>query len=120
VLLKENHLVAAGGIATAVAKCRETAPHTATVEVECESLSEVREALSVGVDTIMLDNMPLDEMREAVALIAGQAVVEASGNVSLDTVRSIAETGVDLLSVGELTHSVRALDVSMRIERTTA
>jgi nicotinate-nucleotide pyrophosphorylase (carboxylating) len=115
VLIKENHLLAGGGISAAVEKARKHIPHTAKIEVECESLSDVREALNARVEILMLDNMPLAEMREAVELVAGRAVVEASGNVSLESVRAVAETGVDLISVGELTHSVKALDLSMRI-----
>ncbi|NCO41796.1 MAG: nicotinate-nucleotide diphosphorylase (carboxylating) [Armatimonadetes bacterium CG_4_10_14_3_um_filter_66_18] len=115
VLIKENHVLAGGGISAAVEEARRRIPHTAKVEVECESLADVREALDARVDILMLDNLPLAEMREAVKLVADRAVVEASGNVSLGSVRAVAETGVDLISVGELTHSVIALDLSMRI-----
>ena len=114
VLIKDNHIVAAGGIRPAVERARAHAPHTVRIEVETETLAQVREALDSGADIIMLDNMDLARMREAVALIAGRALVEASGNVTLERVRDIAETGVDLISVGELTHSVKAFDISLR------
>ncbi|WP_199624054.1 carboxylating nicotinate-nucleotide diphosphorylase [Paenibacillus alkalitolerans] len=116
VLLKDNHLKAAGGVAEAIAMARAQIPHTMRVEVEAESLEQVKEATESGADVIMLDNMSGDAMREAVAWIrqaAPRTVVEASGGVSLETVRSIAETGVDVISVGGLTHSVPALDISL-------
>jgi nicotinate-nucleotide pyrophosphorylase (carboxylating) len=113
VLIKENHIAAAGGIATAVARARRQAPHTLRIEVETRDLKEVEEALAAGADIIMLDNMDLDVLRQAVRLIDGRALSEASGGVNLDTVRAIAETGVDLISVGALTHSARAVDISM-------
>ena len=113
VLIKENHVHAAGGIASAVAKARRYAPHTLRIEVETRNLTEVQEALTAGADIIMLDNMDLDGLREAVQLIDGRALSEASGGVTLATVKGIAETGVDLISVGALTHSSRAVDISM-------
>lgn len=113
VLIKENHVAAAGGIAVAVARARERASHTLRVEVETRNLAEVEEALAAGADVIMLDNMKPDMLREAVALIDGRAISEASGGVTLETVRAIAETGVDLISVGALTHSSPAVDISM-------
>ncbi len=113
VLIKENHIVAAGDIATAVKRSRERAPHTLRVEVETSSLAEVEQALAAGADIIMLDNMDLATMREAVLLIGNRALSEASGGVTLKTVRAIAETGVDYISVGALTHSSRAVDISM-------
>jgi nicotinate-nucleotide pyrophosphorylase (carboxylating) len=113
VLIKENHVAAAGGIATAVARARQQAPHTLRIEVETRDLAEVEEALTAGADIIMLDNMDLTTLREAVQLIDGRALSEASGGVNLQTVRAIAETGVDLISVGALTHSSRAVDISM-------
>ncbi|KAF0220077.1 MAG: nicotinate-nucleotide pyrophosphorylase [Geobacteraceae bacterium] len=116
VLIKENHIAAAGGIAEAVNRARAYIPHTMKIEVETETLAEVAEALSAAADIIMLDNMDLAAMREAVALIGGRALVEASGGVSLKTVREIAETGVDIISVGALTHSARAMDISMLLE----
>jgi nicotinate-nucleotide pyrophosphorylase (carboxylating) len=113
VLVKDNHLRAAGSVATAVELVRGATD--LPVEVECESLDQVREALDAGVDAILLDNMTLAELREAVALNAGRARLEASGGVSLDTIRDIAETGVDEISVGALTHSAPALDVSLEL-----
>jgi nicotinate-nucleotide pyrophosphorylase (carboxylating) len=114
ILIKDNHLRLAGGVTAAVLRARERG-HGLPVEVEAETLSEVEEALAAGADTILLDNMTLDELREAVALTAGRATLEASGGVALDTVRDIAETGVDYVSVGALTHSARALDVSLEV-----
>ncbi len=116
VLIKDNHIVAAGGIRPAVERARAAAPHTVRIEVETESLAQVREALESRADIIMLDNMDLAGMREAVALIAGRALVEASGNVDMERIRGIAETGVDLISIGELTHSVKAADISLKFE----
>lgn len=115
-MIKDNHLRLAGGITAAVQRLR-TRCAGLRIEVETETLAEVREALDAGADIIMLDNMPLDRMREAVALIAGRCPVEASGNVTLDTVRAIAETGVTFISVGALTHSVKALDISLKVDR---
>jgi nicotinate-nucleotide pyrophosphorylase (carboxylating) len=116
VLIKENHIAAAGGITEAVRRARAYIPHTMKIEVETETLAEVAEALSAGADIIMLDNMSLETMREAVETIAGRAIVEASGGVNLETVRGIAGTGVDIISVGALTHSARAMDISMLLE----
>lgn len=119
VLIKDNHLAAIGGsdrIARAVAAAREQAPHTLRVEVEVTSLDELEQALVSGADVVLLDNMPVAELREAVRKTAGRAILEASGGVTLETVRSIAETGVDLISVGALTHSAPALDISLEVE----
>jgi nicotinate-nucleotide pyrophosphorylase (carboxylating) len=116
VLIKENHIAAAGGIMEAVKRVRNYIPHTLKIEVETESLEDVTEALSAGADIIMLDNMDLQAMGEAVRIIAGRAIVEASGGVNLSTVRAIAETGVDIISVGALTHSAPAMDISMLLE----
>jgi nicotinate-nucleotide pyrophosphorylase (carboxylating) len=113
VLVKDNHLRATGSIRRAVELVR--AATDLPVEVECEALDDVREALDVGVDAILLDNMTLAELRESVALTAGRARLEASGGVSLDTIRAIAETGVDEISVGALTHSAPSLDVSLEL-----
>lgn len=114
VLIKDNHIKAAGGIKKAIEQVRGKIPHTIKIEVETETLEQVSEALEARADIIMLDNMSQEKMREAVQLIHGRALVEASGNVNLDTIRGIALTGVDIISVGELTHSVRAVDISMR------
>jgi nicotinate-nucleotide pyrophosphorylase (carboxylating) len=113
VLIKDNHLRAAGSIAAAVTLVR--AATDLSVELECETLVQVGEALDAGVDAILLDNMSLDELRAAVALVDGRARLEASGGVTLDTIRAIAETGVDEISVGALTHSARSLDVSLEL-----
>jgi len=119
ILIKENHKEAAGGIQNAINRCKEYLVNNKLnmrIEVETTNLSQVGEAISGKVDQIMLDNMNLNTMREAVELISGRSVVEASGGVSLDTIQSIAETGVDLISVGALTHSAPALDFSLLIE----
>jgi nicotinate-nucleotide pyrophosphorylase (carboxylating) len=113
VLVKDNHLRLTGGIAPAIAALR--AATDLPVEVEAETLDQVREAVEAGADAILLDNMSTDGLREAVALVAGRARLEASGGVSLDTVRAIAETGVDFVSVGALTHSAPSLDVSLEV-----
>ncbi len=116
VLIKDNHLAAIGGpdrVTRAVHAAREHAPHTTKVEVEVTTLAETEEAVAAGADIIMLDNMTVAEMAEAVRVVAGRALLEASGGVRLETVRKIAETGVDLISVGALTHSAPALDISL-------
>ncbi len=116
VLIKDNHLAAIGGpdrVTRAVHAAREHAPHTTKVEVEVTTLAETEEAMAAGADIIMLDNMTVAEMAEAVRVVAGRALLEASGGVRLETVRKIAETGVDLISVGALTHSAPALDISL-------
>jgi nicotinate-nucleotide pyrophosphorylase (carboxylating) len=115
VLIKDNHIAAAGSITAAVKAQRGRLPHTLKIEVETKNLPEVQEALNCGVDIILLDNMSNTEMKQAVELVDGQAVLEASGNVSLLNVAAIAAIGVDLISVGELTHSVRAADISLQI-----
>jgi nicotinate-nucleotide pyrophosphorylase (carboxylating) len=114
VLIKDNHIKAAGGVKAAIEKVRANIPHTIKIEVETENIEQVKEALDAKADIIMLDNMNLDEMKNAVDLIDGRATVEASGNVNLESIRKIAETGVDIISVGELTHTVKAFDISMR------
>jgi nicotinate-nucleotide pyrophosphorylase (carboxylating) len=115
VLIKDNHIQACGSIKNAVAKMRGKVPHTMKIEVEASSMGEVRECLNSTVDIIMLDNMTSDQMREAVKLAGGRALLEASGGISLDNVRKVAETGVDYISVGALTHSAPACDISMRL-----
>ena len=116
-LIKDNHLSAVGGdVAIAVAGARKALPKGAEVEVEADTLDQVRAALAAGAERILLDNMSLGEMREAVALANGRARLEASGGVTLDTVRAIAETGVDDISVGALTHSAPALDLSLELD----
>lgn len=113
IMIKDNHIAMAGSITEAVRRARQGAAATTTVEVETESLEMVAEALAAGADLIMLDNMPLETMAEAVRRVAGKARLEASGGVTLRTVRAIAETGVDFISVGALTHSAGSLDISL-------
>ena len=116
ILIKDNHIAAAGGIAPAVRAAKRKAPHTLKVEVEVESLDGLREALEAGADIIMLDNMTCALMREAVELTAGRAVLEASGNMGERDLAEVAATGVDLISIGGLTHSVKALDISLKFD----
>lgn len=117
VLIKDNHLAALGGdVKAAVDRSRAIAPAGTTIEVECDTLAQVEVAVAAGADIILLDNMTLDEMRDAVDRIAGRARTEASGGVRLDTVRAIAETGVDFISVGAITHSAPALDLALDFE----
>lgn len=113
VLVKDNHVAACGSVAAAVRAARAAVPHSLRVEVECDRLSQVDEALRAGADAILLDNMTPAEVRAAVRRIDGRAIVEVSGGVNLDTVRAYAESGADLVSVGRLTHSVRAVDVGL-------
>jgi nicotinate-nucleotide pyrophosphorylase (carboxylating) len=115
VLIKDNHIEAAGGITAAVNAQRKHLPRKMKIEVETKNLMEVKEALRCGVDIIMLDNMSVPAMKKAVDLVARRAQIEASGNVSLQNVARIAAIGVDYISVGELTHSVRAADISLKI-----
>jgi len=114
ILIKENHIIAAGGIREVVEQARAIAPSNVFIEVEVETLEQLRSALDAGVGMILLDNMSLEQMREAVAMTAGRAELEASGGVNLDRVRAIAETGVDRISIGTLTKDVHALDLSLR------
>ncbi len=114
-MIKDNHIAVAGGIARAVELVRRSIPVYTRIEVETTTLAEVQQALDAGADIIMLDNMPLDTMRRAVELIGGRALTEASGNITVATVAGVAATGVDYLSSGAVTHSVKALDISMRI-----
>jgi nicotinate-nucleotide pyrophosphorylase (carboxylating) len=116
VLIKDNHIKIAGGIANAVAAARGGSPHTAKIEVEVESLAGVKEALEAGADIIMLDNMTPPSMREAVALVSGRALVEASGGITEENIQAVAASGVDLVSVGALTHSIKSLDISLDLE----
>lgn len=113
VLIKENHITLAGSISEAVSRVRKKAQRTLTVEIEVKNLNELQEALELEVDRILLDNMSGDQMREAVRITRHKIPLEASGNVTLENVREIAETGVDFISVGSLTHSVKALDISL-------
>ena len=113
VLIKDNHIAAAGGIRPAVERARAGTAHMVRIEIEVDSLTQLEEALALGVDTILLDNMSTDDLKRAVTLAKGRAVLEASGNVTLSTVRAIAETGVDYISSGAITHSAANLDVAL-------
>lgn len=113
-MLKDNHIDAYGGITAAVNALRKKAGHMLKIEVEARTLDDVKEALDCKTDVIMLDNMSCEEMKKAVELTNGRAKLEASGNVTLDTIKEIAETGVDIISLGALTHSVKAFDISMK------
>jgi nicotinate-nucleotide pyrophosphorylase (carboxylating) len=120
ILIKDNHLVALRSqglnIKEIIAKARQNAPQRLPVEVEVRTVSEALEAVEAGADIVMLDNMNLEDMREAVKSINGRALIEASGGIILDNVRTVAETGVDFISIGALTHSARALDISLELE----
>ena len=116
VLIKENHITTAGSITDAVGRVRAHSPGALEIEVEVRNLDELREALDLSVDRVMLDNMTVDEMRQAVEISGGRVPLEASGNITIERVRSIAETGVDFISIGSLTHSVKALDISLLLE----
>jgi len=116
VLIKENHIAAAGSVTIAIQRARKIAPHTLKIEIECESLEQVEEAVKAGADAILLDNMELADVQKARALAGERVVLEVSGGVTLESVRAIAQAGVDVISVGALTHSARAVDLSMRIE----
>jgi len=115
-MLKDNHIDAYGGITPAVTALRQKVGHMVKIEVEVRTLEELREALGAGCEIIMLDNMSCEEMTQAVKITDGKALLEASGNVTAENIRSIAETGVNLISLGALTHSVTCFDISMRIE----
>jgi len=115
ILIKENHIAAAGSLARAVRAAREQHPQL-LLEVEVENLDELRQALGAGVDRVMLDEFPLDDIYRAVAEVAGRVQLEVSGGVGLEGVRALAETGVDFISIGALTKHVRAIDLSMRVE----
>jgi nicotinate-nucleotide pyrophosphorylase (carboxylating) len=114
VLIKDNHVALGGGVAEAVRAARAARPDL-HVQAEADTLDQVRDAIAAGADSVLLDNMPPERLREAVALAAGRVRLEASGGITLDTVRAVAETGVDAISIGALTHSVRALDISLEV-----
>ncbi len=115
-MLKDNHIDAGGGITSTVKKLREKIGHTVKIEVETRNMDEVKEAVSAGADIIMLDNMTAEEMKEAVTYIDGRALTEASGNITAENIKEKALSGVDIISMGALTHSVQAFDISMRID----
>ena len=115
VLIKDNHIIAAGGIVNAVESARQAAPHTAKIEVEVETVEQVNEALGAGADILLLDNMTIETMQQVVELIDKRVLTEASGGITLDRVQAVASTGVDLISVGALTHSALPLDISLTL-----
>ncbi len=116
-MLKDNHIDAGGGIENAVKTLKKRLGHMTKVELEVRNLDELHQALNAGVDVIMLDNMSCEMMKEAVGITAGRALLEASGGITNETLRAVAETGVDIISIGALTHSVKAFDISLKIEK---
>ncbi|WP_069650659.1 carboxylating nicotinate-nucleotide diphosphorylase [Caloranaerobacter ferrireducens] len=116
VMIKDNHIRAVGSIERAIKLMREKVSHTVKIEVEVETIEEFKQALSAGADIIMLDNMSIEKMKEAVSINNKKAILEASGNVNIDNIEEVAKTGVDVISVGALTHSVKALDISLNIK----
>jgi nicotinate-nucleotide pyrophosphorylase (carboxylating) len=115
ILIKDNHIAIAGGVSAALARAKSRAGHLVKIEIEVDTLGQLEEALAAGVDAVLLDNMTLHDLRAAVAMVAGRAVTEASGGITPDTAASVAGTGVDLISAGWLTHSVRTLDIGLDI-----
>ncbi len=115
VMLKDNHLAAMGGLTAAVETAYKQLGHMVKLEVECESIAQVQEALACKVEVIMLDNMTIEQMRQAVSLVGHRAIVEASGGMNISRLRKVAETGVDVISIGALTHSVKVLDFSLDV-----
>jgi nicotinate-nucleotide pyrophosphorylase (carboxylating) len=116
ILIKDNHIRAAGGITQAIERARKEAPHTLKIEVEVESFDQLEEALSCKADIIMLDNMTIEDMKKAVGITAHRALTEASGNMGDRNLLEVAQTGVDIISIGALTHTVRAMDISLRFD----
>ena len=115
ILIKDNHNIACGGIKEAVARARKIGHHLLRIEVEASDLKQVEQALEAGADVIMLDNMSLKDVRKAVTLVAGRVLVEVSGNVTREKLAELAKAGVDIISVGAITHSAKAVDISMRV-----
>jgi nicotinate-nucleotide pyrophosphorylase (carboxylating) len=116
ILIKDNHIALAGGIEAAMKRARVHAGHAMKIEIECDTLEQAEKAAAAGADIILLDNMTPEELKRGVEIVAGRATIEASGGVTLETVRAIAQSGVDIISVGALTHSARSLDVGLDIE----
>jgi nicotinate-nucleotide pyrophosphorylase (carboxylating) len=116
VLIKDNHVAIAGGVATAIERARAGVGHLVKIEVEVDTLTQLEEAMAVGVDAVLLDNMTIEQLRQAVHMVAGRALTEASGRVTPDTAPAIAATGVDLISIGWLTHSAPTLDIGLDLE----
>jgi len=115
ILIKDNHIAAAGSISEAVKKTRATVPHTLKIEVEVEDIKGLEEAIEVGADAILLDNMSVKEMKEAVSIAGGRVLLEASGGITLETIEAISKTGINLISVGAITHSARSVDISLEV-----
>ena len=115
ILIKDNHIAAAGSISEAVKKIKATAPHTLKIEVEVEDITGLKEAIGVGADAILLDNMSVKEMKEAVLIAGGKVLLEASGGITLETIEAISKTGINLISVGAITHSARSVDISLEV-----
>lgn len=115
ILIKDNHIAICGGVTKAIQKAKMNNPHYGKIEIECDTLEQVTEAIKAGVDIIMLDNMTPKQIKQALGIIDNKAIVEASGNVSLETVKEIADTGVDMISIGKLTHSAQAADIGLDI-----
>jgi nicotinate-nucleotide pyrophosphorylase (carboxylating) len=113
ILIKDNHIALAGDVRTAIERAKAHAGHLVKIEVEVDTLSQLEQALAIGVDAVLLDNMTVEELREAVAMTGGRAITEASGRITVETARAIAATGVDLISAGWLTHSAAALDIGL-------
>jgi nicotinate-nucleotide pyrophosphorylase (carboxylating) len=118
VLIKDNHITAAGSVRKAVSLAKKSVPHTVKIEVEVEDLKGVEEAVQAGADTVLLDNMPPEMMRQAVDVVAGRLEIEASGNITLQNIEEVAQTGVNIISIGALTHSPRAVDLSLEVMKT--
>jgi len=116
ILIKDNHIIAAGGVAEAIEACKKNLSHCRKIEVEVDTIAQLKSALEAAPDIILLDNMEPEDLREAVAIIAGRAIAEASGGITLDSAAAIAATGVDVLSIGALTHSAPALDLSLELD----
>jgi nicotinate-nucleotide pyrophosphorylase (carboxylating) len=115
ILIKDNHIAVAGSIAKALARIKGRVPHTLRIEVEVEDIRGVEEAIGSGADAILLDNMSLKEMREAVSIAGGRVLVEASGGITLESIEEVSKTGIDLISVGAITHSARSVDISLEV-----
>lgn len=115
ILIKDNHIAVAGSIAKALARIKGRVPHTLRIEVEVEDIKGVEEAIGAGADAILLDNMSLKEMREAVSIAGGRVLVEASGGITLESIEEVSKTGIDLISVGAITHSARSVDISLEL-----
>lgn len=116
IMIKDNHIAICGGIAKAIQNAKKHNPHYAKIEIECDTIEQVKEAIADGIDIILLDNMSIDQINESINIIGGKAKIEASGNVSLETVESIAKAGVDYISVGKITHSAPSADIGLDIK----